>query len=214
MSRQAASQASRLASRAVRSSTPLCRSSFRIAPVASHVRIPVRAGILRSYFSTSPARTRGIMPDTENPAKPLDESEEISTSYAVAEVTEDEYHELSDEYLDNVVNKFEELQDERGDIDVEFSPLTNRFISQAGVLTISWPDKGIYVINKQPPNKQIWLSSPISGPKRYDWCLIGESQGEKEGTGVGDWIYARDGSSLNQVFSEELGVEIDVPGEE
>jgi frataxin len=31
---------------------------------------------------------------------------------------------------------------------------------------------------------------------------------------VGDWIYVRDGSSLNQVFSEELGVDIDVPSEE
>ncbi|KAM5351876.1 hypothetical protein ACJ41O_004599 [Fusarium nematophilum] len=206
MSRYAASQASRLASRAVRSSTPLCRSSFRLAPAASRARLPTRADLQRSFFfSTSRACTRGIMPDTENPAKPLNESEEIQTNYAVAEVTEGEYHELADEYLDSVVSRFEELQDEREDVDVEFS---------AGVLTISWPDKGTYVINKQPPNKQIWLSSPISGPKRYDWCLLGEGQADKEGTAVGDWIYARDGSSLNQVFSEELGVEIDVPGDE
>ncbi|KAF4462993.1 regulator of mitochondrial iron homeostasis [Fusarium albosuccineum] len=210
MSRQVASQASRLASRAARSSTaPIHRSSFRIAPAGSHVRLPARAAILRSYFSTVPARTRGIMPDTENPAKPLEASEEPKTSVAVAEVTEGEYHELADEYLDRVLGKFEELQDAREDIDVEFS-----LNLQAGVLTISWPDKGTYVINKQPPNKQIWLSSPISGPKRYDWCLFGEGQGDKEGTAVGDWIYARDGSSLNQVFSEELGVEIDVPGQD
>ena len=88
------------------------------------------------------------------------------------------------------------------------------FHTQAGVLTISWPDKGTYVINKQPPNKQIWLSSPLSGPKRYDWCLLGEGQNQKEGTAMGDWIYNRDGSSLNQVFLEELGVDIVVPGEE
>lgn len=25
------------------------------------------------------------------------------------------------------------------------------------------------MINKQPPNKQIWLSSPSSGPKRFDY---------------------------------------------
>lgn len=118
MSRQVTSQASRLASRAVRTSTPLCRSSFRLAPAASRIR---RAGVLRSYFSTSPARTRGIMPDTENPAKPLNESEEVQPSAAVAELTDGEYHELADEYLDNVVGKFEELQDEREDIDVEFS---------------------------------------------------------------------------------------------
>lgn len=33
---------------------------------------------------------------------------------------------------------------------------------KAGVLTLKLGDKGTYVINKQPPNKQIWLSSPIS----------------------------------------------------
>jgi hypothetical protein len=37
-----------------------------------------------------------------------------------------------------------------------------------GVLTVSLGgDQGIYVINKQTPNKQIWLSSPLTGPKRW-----------------------------------------------
>ncbi|KCV67744.1 hypothetical protein H696_05853 [Fonticula alba] len=27
---------------------------------------------------------------------------------------------------------------------------------------------GTFVINKQPPNQQIWLSSPLSGPRRYN----------------------------------------------
>ncbi|KAF9776334.1 hypothetical protein IL306_005509 [Fusarium sp. DS 682] len=203
MSRQIASQASRLALRAIRSSTPVCRSSFRIA--AAIPRLSARSTVSQKCFSTTVSSKRGIMPDTENPAKPLNEAEEIHQNAVVAEITEQEYHELADEYLDNVVSKFEELQDQREDVDVDFS---------AGVLSISWPDKGTYIINKQPPNKQIWLSSPISGPKRYDWCLIGEGQNEKEGTAVGDWIYVRDGSSLNQVFSEELGVDIDIPSEE
>lgn len=32
---------------------------------------------------------------------------------------------------------------------------------KSGVLTVKLGDRGTYVINKQPPNKQIWLSSPI-----------------------------------------------------
>ena len=32
---------------------------------------------------------------------------------------------------------------------------------QSGVLTLKLGSKGTYVINKQPPNKQIWLSSPF-----------------------------------------------------
>jgi frataxin len=76
------------------------------------------------------------------------------------------------------------------------------------------------VINKQPPNKQIWLSSPVSGPKRYDWVVAGDAgQHEKEGSvGADDadfagddgeggkWIYIRDGSSLSELLKSEIGV--------
>jgi frataxin len=64
------------------------------------------------------------------------------------------------------------------------------------------------VLNKQPPNKQIWLSSPVSGPKRFDWVVSGESMHEKEGSGEGDWVYLRDGTSLTDVIRKELGVEL------
>jgi frataxin len=38
-----------------------------------------------------------------------------------------------------------------------------------GVLTIKFDPKTVYVLNKQPPNQQIWLSSPFSGPRRFEW---------------------------------------------
>jgi len=77
------------------------------------------------------------------------------------------------------------------------------------------------VINKQPPNKQLWLSSPVSGPKRYDWVVSGAGQHEKEGSTVdagddgagGHWMYLRDGSQLSDLLKEELGVELTAPGE-
>jgi frataxin len=74
------------------------------------------------------------------------------------------------------------------------------------VLEVNVDAKGIFVLNKQPPNKQIWLSSPISGPKRFDWVVTGESMHQKEGAGSGDWIYLRDGSSLTELLRKELGV--------
>lgn len=74
-------------------------------------------------------------------------------------------------------------------------------------LTIN--DIGTYVINKQPPNKQIWLSSPTSGPKRYDWVVISEGQDQKQDTAAGDWIYLRDGSSLSELLRDETGVDIE-----
>lgn len=73
------------------------------------------------------------------------------------------------------------------------------------------PNIGTYVINKQPPNKQIWLSSPTSGPKRFDWVVRGEGQNDKQGTAVGEWVYVRDGSTLANIFRDELGVDLGLP---
>lgn len=81
---------------------------------------------------------------------------------------------------------------------------------KSGVLTLKLGDEGTYVINKQPPNKQIWLSSPIryvrsecprlnshqwqaSGPKRYDFV---EQQD--------DWLYSRDSRSMGDLLNSEL----------
>ena len=47
---------------------------------------------------------------------------------------------------------------------VDTSALSPPFVPgvQSGVMTINFGSKhGTYVLNKQPPNKQIWLSSPI-----------------------------------------------------
>lgn len=163
------------------------------------------------------------MPETDRPSK--EKTESTSTSYGVVELSENEFHEIADVYLENVLAQFEQLQETREDLDIEFSVSScltdtdsadnsaNILHSQSGVMTITHSDKGTYVINKQPPNKQIWLSSPISGPKRYDWCVIGEGQGEKEGTGSGNWIYARDNSSLDALILEELEVDVSAPVE-
>lgn len=83
---------------------------------------------------------------------------------------------------------------------------------QSGVLEVTAKEHR-YVLNKQPPNKQIWLSSPISGPKRYDWVVLQEGMNDKEGSGKGDWIYLRDGTSLTELLRKELGVEVGIDDE-
>ena len=92
-------------------------------------------------------------------------------------------------------------------------------------MTITHPSKGEYVINKQPPNKQIWLSSPVSGPKRFDWVVVTQSStdsmnakqdtegstgtlGDDGSLGGGRWIYLRDNTSLTDLLKDELDVEI------
>lgn len=112
--------------------------------------------------------------------------QEKATTAHTSELSEAEYEKLADDTLDALAEHFEDLMDEAitgTDYDVVFS---------SGVLTIKvGGDHGTYVINKQTPNKQIWLSSPTSGPKRYDWT------GER-------WVYAHDGASLHQLLSKEF----------
>ncbi|KAL8689229.1 MAG: hypothetical protein Q9218_005053 [Villophora microphyllina] len=167
------------------------------------------SGVLRFHSSTSPFSTsaaRRASPEASAP-EPLDI---------------DRYHRFADHYIDNLVAILEEMQEEREEVDCEYS---------SGVLTLAFPPNGTYVLNKQPPNKQIWLSSPISGPKRYDYVSTpvssssppetsdGTSGGDgvaRSGIGVegqemkGQWVYLRDGSTLTSLLQEELGVELDV----
>ena len=121
-------------------------------------------------------------------------------------LTPTQYHSLSDTYISTLLLALEELQETRADIDVEYS---------AGVLTLVFPPNGTYVLNKQPPNKQIWLSSPVSGPKRYDWVAKVEGEGEGEGgvNGKGEWVYLRDGSTLGELLEREVGVRVGEGGD-
>lgn len=97
-------------------------------------------------------------------------------------VSGDEYHQIADVYLEGLGDDLELLGESNPKVEYELA---------TGFLTLNLPPNGVYVINKQAPNKQIWLSSPISGPKRYD--LIG-----------GKWITLRDGSSLTKLLEKEI----------
>ena len=41
--------------------------------------------------------------------------------------------------------------------------------------------------------------------------IVGEGQDSKEGTGVGNWVYLRDMSTLADLLLSELGVDISDP---
>uniref|UniRef100_A0A8C9EYI1 Frataxin, mitochondrial n=1 Tax=Pavo cristatus TaxID=9049 RepID=A0A8C9EYI1_PAVCR len=115
------------------------------------------------------------------------------------------YEKLAEETLDSLADFFEDLTDKPftpEDYDVSLGLLRDleetAFLpaltaaTQSGVLTVKLGgDMGTYVINKQTPNRQIWLSSPTSGPKRYDW------------TGR-NWVYSHDRVSLHELLSKEF----------
>lgn len=118
-----------------------------------------------------------------------------SQTTSVVDGFEKHYERIANETLESLTERFDRLVDELpetasssasyddDDFDVTFSN---------GVLTLKLGDRlGTYVINKQTPNLQIWLSSPTSGPKRFDF---------RQNT----WVYARTGETLHGLLSDEL----------
>ncbi|CAF0728332.1 unnamed protein product [Rotaria sordida] len=94
-----------------------------------------------------------------------------------------EYEKIANETLESLTDAFETV--------LEKHKLPSDVFYSDGVLTVELNKYGTYVINKQTPNKQIWLSSPFSGPKRYDF--INET-----------WIYKHDGKSLYGLLNKEF----------
>lgn len=93
----------------------------------------------------------------------------------------------ADETLESLCERIEELVDSN-------SQLADADVTLAsGVLTFSLPPPhGTYVINKQTPNKQIWLSSPQSGPYRFDLT-------------PNEWVYRHTKESLHSLLNREVG---------
>jgi len=114
---------------------------------------------------------------------------QINTS----ELSTERYNSISDAKMDDLLHALENVVESLDNpaYEVEY---------HSGVLTLILGDKGTYVINKQPPNKQIWLSSPFSGPKRYDY---------REDSA--DWVYSRDGRSLSDLLNRELSDALERP---
>lgn len=94
------------------------------------------------------------------------------------------YQEASDDTLEDLCEKLDAALETRYDqgADVTLS---------SGVLTVVIDNQNTFVINKQTPNRQIWLSSPISGPKRFDYV-------------EGDWLERNSRVNLKRLLSEEL----------
>ncbi|OTA53266.1 Frataxin [Hypoxylon sp. EC38] len=163
--------------------------------------VPIRARGLTFSILTRSAPRQFIM------ARPFSATSRVAMSSPLAgtkpvDLTQAQYHDLADEFLDLVLAKFEEKQDEQGEIDVEYS---------SGVMTVKIPNLGVYIINKQPPNRQIWLSSPVSGPRRFDYVIVSDGQDEKQDSGMGDWICIRDGQKLTDILRKETGAVLDDP---
>ncbi|TDG42316.1 hypothetical protein AWZ03_011270 [Drosophila navojoa] len=116
-------------------------------------------------------------------------SNQLKPDYVVDDVV---YERVCMETLESLSDYFDELTENAAELtgaDVIFGD---------GVLSVNLGTKyGVYVINRQRPNKQIWLSSPTTGPKRFDYVI-------QPGQTNGYWVYKHTGVTLHQVLQNEI----------
>ena len=131
-----------------------------------------------------------------------DLDEAARTAAYVASFTEPDFHATADEFLDAIEDEISALE-----YGAAAKHLTEEFdVENAmGVLTVALGGgRGTYVINKQTPNRQIWWSSPVSGPKRYSYDREADA-----------WVNTRDGHELVALLKTEIadalpGAELDL----
>ncbi|WOG91709.1 hypothetical protein DCAR_0310959 [Daucus carota subsp. sativus] len=99
---------------------------------------------------------------------------------------EDEFHNLADSAIHHLLEKIEDYGDS-----VDIDGFDIDYGNQ--VLTVKFGNLGTYVLNKQTPNRQIWMSSPVSGPSRFDWDQSAQA-----------WVYRRTKEYLFNILESEL----------
>ncbi|WP_135079490.1 iron donor protein CyaY [Terasakiella sp. SH-1] len=97
---------------------------------------------------------------------------------------ESQYHKLADELLEMLFDGLDEAIGDEADVDL-----------QDGILNIEFDAGGVYIINKNAPNKEIWLASPKSGASHYAY---------KEGA----WMGTRADVNLLELLNDELKVSL------
>lgn len=164
-----------------------CFSQIREAPEGRWEKVTNAYLIAFRKFSISNAFEKESKSTNEHQSLFAKNTTDLSSSQISTEVKM-KYETISNETLESLSEKFDQIAEEHSnilpdDFDVSFSN---------GVLTAKLGGSyGTYVLNKQTPNLQIWLSSPISGPKRFD--LVGDC-----------WMYKRTGEVLHELLSAEI----------
>ena len=137
---------------------------------ASSVMVAAREPLMRIQthtFATSPSAPGG------------------GGAFEGSNISEVDFEELSAELLGTLETALDKAS---GKLNPE------EIVCAYGVLTLDLGKRGTWVINKQTPNKQMWWSSPISGPRRFAY----DTKDKK-------WHWTLDHSvTLGELLSKEL----------
>lgn len=95
---------------------------------------------------------------------------------------ESRFETLADETLHRFMDAIDAALGDVLDVDLE-----------NGILKIELDDGRQYVINKHAPNRQIWLSSPVSGAAHFGYDAAS-----------GGWVSTRGAGNLAAILAAEL----------
>jgi len=96
-------------------------------------------------------------------------------------VSVSEFETRADEILEYLMETLESALGDQLDVDLE-----------QGILSIELDSGAQYVINKHAPNRQIWLSSPVSGASHFEYSADS------------GWVGTRDTRGLTELLAREL----------
>ncbi|KAK7694438.1 hypothetical protein QCA50_001624 [Cerrena zonata] len=150
------------------------------------LRNAARSAVARTNSARLQSPVPRVMPVSPSVVVPRRSYATPPPQVIASDLPVEKYHLYSNATMERLLESLENFLDQVGkdEFEVEYNNC---------VITLGLGEHGTYVINKQPPNKQIWLSSPTSGPKRYDYSEDNDT-----------WLYSRDNSSLGELLNEEL----------
>lgn len=173
-------------------STKLVRVPLRIISLRLSRRMTTRtpSPIIQTSPALSSTLRRSIFTDTQHRDSLIPFRGSALTAIRWFQ-NESDFHSISDRSLEDIQDALDDCFDGKEKIEYELT-------LAAGVLTISLPPHGTWVLNKQTPNRQIWWSSPLSGPKRFEHL-------------DNVWCSTKDGLLLGPLLSQELSHVLKLP---
>lgn len=175
-----------------------CQSRQNTRAIASLTNLPRRERIISNNSTTSAFISSHCRNSTDQ--HPILHNHSLPCIQRRNFHTESDFHNVADSTLETIQDTLDYYFEDNPSFD---TPDINY---ASGVLNVSL-SKGTWVLNKQTPNRQIWWSSPITGPRRYeyneeekkwtwtkyvDYCDAGEN---------GDW---NDTKCLGEALKVEL----------
>lgn len=102
-----------------RSYSSLQAAPSKLSPIRPRCLAQLRPS--QRCFSVASIRCKGLSPDSEEPAPKESQPMETEQVKEPTPLEDDEYHERSEQYLEEIVSRVEELQEGKEDLELDYS---------------------------------------------------------------------------------------------